>query len=49
MSELITNTLETDTWAKDFSLISGLRSFHDDPEVMNYFYDVKQANKVKYA
>lgn len=49
MSRLITDTLGSDKWLTDLSLLSGLLRFQDSPDFLNKWAAVKRRNKERLA
>uniref|UniRef100_A0A7S1SM83 Alpha-1,4 glucan phosphorylase n=1 Tax=Tetraselmis chuii TaxID=63592 RepID=A0A7S1SM83_9CHLO len=49
LAELITETLGTDAWVNDMSLLTGLRAYADDKEFHKKWSAVKLANKERLA
>lgn len=49
LSALITETLGTDAWINDMSLLTGLRKFAEDKEFQKKWVAIKHDNKVKLA
>lgn len=49
MSKLITESIGDDTWAKELSLLSGLKMSADDGDFMQKWYEIKLHNKMRLA